>query len=246
LLSQLTQVEVEGSALAEEEIVRFGMLMVFAAGETTEKGLSPTLRNLIAHPERLARVRADRSLVPRRDSRIVPPDRPTHMVPAPHLRRGACVGWGLAGRSRGDVFSRRRQPRRAALRRPRPLRHRLAPRPIPNTPLAPKPPTSPSATGATSALAQCCRSSRSVCHRALARCHQRLAIRGRRGAARRRAVPARPGPSAGGADPCAMSRDATDSLRRHRCPAGGCLALHRRARPDHSLGRRSDRTPLRG
>ena len=73
--------EVEGARLTEEEIVRFGMLMVFAAGETTEKGLSTTLRNLLAHPDQLARVRADRSLVPRAIAESFRYTAPTHMVP---------------------------------------------------------------------------------------------------------------------------------------------------------------------
>ena len=81
LISQLTVAEVEGARLTEEEIVRFGMLMVFAAGETTEKGLSTTLRNLISHPDQLARVRADRSLVPRAIAESFRYTAPTHMVP---------------------------------------------------------------------------------------------------------------------------------------------------------------------
>jgi cytochrome P450 len=81
LISQLTQAEVDGGRLEEEEIVRFGMLMVFAAGETTEKGLSTTLRNLIAHPQVLARVRADRGLVPRAIAESLRFTAPTHMVP---------------------------------------------------------------------------------------------------------------------------------------------------------------------
>jgi pulcherriminic acid synthase len=81
LLSQLAAAEVDGERLSEEQIVRFGMLMVFAAGETTEKGLSTTLRNLIAHPEQLARVRADRSLVGRAVAESFRYTAPTHMVP---------------------------------------------------------------------------------------------------------------------------------------------------------------------
>jgi cytochrome P450 len=81
LISQLASAEVEGDRLDEEEIVRFGMLMVFAAGETTEKGLSTTLRNLIAHPGQLQRVRADRSLVARAVAESFRHTAPTHMVP---------------------------------------------------------------------------------------------------------------------------------------------------------------------
>jgi len=81
LISQLAVAEVDGTQLGEEEIVRFGMLMVFAAGETTEKGLSTTLRNLIAHPEALARVQADRTLVARAIAESFRYTAPTHMVP---------------------------------------------------------------------------------------------------------------------------------------------------------------------
>ena len=81
LISQLATAEVDGTQLGEEEIVRFGMLMVFAAGETTEKGLSTTLRNLIAQPEALARVQADRTLVARAIAESFRYTAPTHMVP---------------------------------------------------------------------------------------------------------------------------------------------------------------------
>jgi pulcherriminic acid synthase len=43
--------------------------------------LATTLRNLIAHPETLARVRADRSLVPRAIAESFRYTAPTHMVP---------------------------------------------------------------------------------------------------------------------------------------------------------------------
>jgi cytochrome P450 len=81
LISRLAAAEVDGAQLSEEEIVRFGMLMVFAAGETTEKGLSTTLRNLIAHPATLARVQADRTLVARAIAESFRYTAPTHMVP---------------------------------------------------------------------------------------------------------------------------------------------------------------------
>jgi cytochrome P450 len=81
LLSELAQAEVDGGRLEDEEILRFGMLMVFAAGETTEKTLATTLRNLIAHPEAMARVRADRTLVPRAMAESLRYTAPTHMVP---------------------------------------------------------------------------------------------------------------------------------------------------------------------
>lgn len=81
LISQLATSEVEGATLSDDEIVRFGMLMVFAAGETTEKGLATTVRNLLAHPDALAEVRRDRALIPRAIAESFRYTAPTHMVP---------------------------------------------------------------------------------------------------------------------------------------------------------------------
>jgi len=57
------------------------MLMVFAAGETTEKGLATVLRNLLAHTGVLEAVRQDRSLLPRAIAESFRYTAPTHMVP---------------------------------------------------------------------------------------------------------------------------------------------------------------------
>jgi pulcherriminic acid synthase len=81
LISNLATTTVEGDRLTDEQIVRFAMLMVFAGGETTEKGLSTTLRNLLAHPEALTAVRQDRSLLPRAIAESFRYTAPTHMVP---------------------------------------------------------------------------------------------------------------------------------------------------------------------
>ena len=81
LISTLATTTVEGDRLTDEQIVRFAMLMVFAGGETTEKGLSTTLRNLLAHPDALAAVRQDRSLMPRAIAESFRYTAPTHMVP---------------------------------------------------------------------------------------------------------------------------------------------------------------------
>ena len=81
LVSSLATTMVEGDRLTDEQIIRFAMLMVFAAGETTEKGLATTLRNLLAHPDALAAVRADLSLLPRAIAESFRYTAPTHMVP---------------------------------------------------------------------------------------------------------------------------------------------------------------------
>ncbi len=81
LISTLATTTVEGDRLSDEQIIRFAMLMVFAGGETTEKGLATALRNLLAHPDALAAVRRDRSLVPRAIAESFRYTAPTHMVP---------------------------------------------------------------------------------------------------------------------------------------------------------------------
>ncbi len=81
LISNLVTTTVDGGQLTDEQIVRFAMLMVFAGGETTEKGLSTTLRNLLMHPDALAEVRRDRSLLPRAIAESFRYTAPTHMVP---------------------------------------------------------------------------------------------------------------------------------------------------------------------
>ena len=81
LISTLATTTVEGDRLTDEQIIRFAMLMVFAGGETTEKGLATTLRNLLAHPDALAAVRQDPSLLPRAIAESFRYTAPTHMVP---------------------------------------------------------------------------------------------------------------------------------------------------------------------
>ncbi len=81
LLSMLAHVEVEGQQLTDDEIVRFGMLMIFAGGETVEKTLATFVRNLIAHPEQLSALRADRALLDRALAESLRYTAPTHMIP---------------------------------------------------------------------------------------------------------------------------------------------------------------------
>jgi pulcherriminic acid synthase len=81
LLSMLASVKVEGAGLDDDEICRFGMLMIFAGGETTEKTLATCFRNLVSHPEQLAAVRADRRLIERAIAESIRYTAPTHMVP---------------------------------------------------------------------------------------------------------------------------------------------------------------------
>jgi pulcherriminic acid synthase len=81
LISTLATTMIDGDRLTDEQIIRFAMLMVFAAGETTEKGLATVLRNLLAHPDVLEAVRQDTSLLPRAIAESFRYTAPTHMVP---------------------------------------------------------------------------------------------------------------------------------------------------------------------
>lgn len=81
LLSMLASATIEGTGLDDDEICRFGMLMIFAGGETTEKTLATCFRNLVSHPEQLAAVRGDRGLVERAIAESIRFTAPTHMVP---------------------------------------------------------------------------------------------------------------------------------------------------------------------
>jgi cytochrome P450 len=64
LVSQLTEAEVDGRRLSDEEIYPFLLLLLPAGAETTYRSSSNLLFGLLSHPEQLAAVRDDRSLLP--------------------------------------------------------------------------------------------------------------------------------------------------------------------------------------
>ncbi|MFJ9416583.1 cytochrome P450 [Streptomyces sp. NPDC101227] len=64
LLSTLCTTEIDGTRMNDRDITAFVSLLLSAGGETTDKALAGIFRNLLAHPDQLAAVRADRSLVP--------------------------------------------------------------------------------------------------------------------------------------------------------------------------------------
>jgi cytochrome P450 len=63
LLSTLCTAVIDGEQMSDEEIKAFVSLLLVAGGETTDKALANMMMNLIANPDQLAAVRADRSLV---------------------------------------------------------------------------------------------------------------------------------------------------------------------------------------
>lgn len=63
LLSTLAQAEIDGEQMTDEEIKAFVSLLLVAGGETTDKAMANMFLNLVQHPDQLAAVRADRSLI---------------------------------------------------------------------------------------------------------------------------------------------------------------------------------------
>lgn len=64
LVTHLTQAEIDGEVLSEEEILAFCQLLVLAGNETTRNAISGGLLAFIEHPDQWARLRTDRSLMP--------------------------------------------------------------------------------------------------------------------------------------------------------------------------------------
>lgn len=64
LLTKLVEAEVDGERLTDDQVVNFAMVLLIAGHITTTMLLGNTVLCLDAHPDQLAAVRADRSLVP--------------------------------------------------------------------------------------------------------------------------------------------------------------------------------------
>jgi cytochrome P450 len=64
LISVLAQADHDGQRLTDEEIISFCRLLLPAGAETTYRASSNLLVGLLTHPEQLAAVRDDRSLIP--------------------------------------------------------------------------------------------------------------------------------------------------------------------------------------
>lgn len=80
LLSRLCRAEVDGQQMSDEEIKAFVSLLMVAGGETTDKAMATLLRNLMDHPDQLAAVRTDRSLVDNAIAESLRHSGPVHMI----------------------------------------------------------------------------------------------------------------------------------------------------------------------
>ncbi|MDO0924204.1 cytochrome P450 [Streptomyces sp. TG1A-8] len=80
LLSTLCAAEIDGVRMSDEDIKAFCSLLLAAGGETTDKAIAGIFANLLLHPEQLAAVRADRSLIPRAFAETLRHTPPVHMI----------------------------------------------------------------------------------------------------------------------------------------------------------------------
>ncbi|HVV21294.1 MAG TPA: cytochrome P450 [Pseudonocardiaceae bacterium] len=80
LLSTLCAAEVDGTTMSDEDIKAFCSLLLAAGGETTDKAIASVFANLLRHPDQLAAVRADRSLIPRAFAETLRYTPPVHMI----------------------------------------------------------------------------------------------------------------------------------------------------------------------
>ncbi|QDQ09221.1 cytochrome P450 [Streptomyces spectabilis] len=80
LLSRLCAAEVDGVRMSDEDIKAFCSLLLAAGGDTTDKAIASIFANLLAHPEQLAAVRADRSLIDRAFVETLRFTPPVHMI----------------------------------------------------------------------------------------------------------------------------------------------------------------------
>ncbi|MEU0989323.1 cytochrome P450 [Streptomyces sp. NPDC005953] len=80
LLSTLCAAEVDGVQMSDEDIKAFCSLLLAAGGETTDKAIASIFANLLTHPEQLAAVREDRSLIDRAFAETLRYTPPVHMI----------------------------------------------------------------------------------------------------------------------------------------------------------------------
>ncbi|MGY2067285.1 cytochrome P450 [Blastococcus sp. SYSU DS0619] len=80
LLSRMCRAEVDGEQMSDEEIKAFVSLLLVAGGETTDKAIASMMSNLIANPDQLEAVRADRSLVDAAIAETLRYSGPVHMI----------------------------------------------------------------------------------------------------------------------------------------------------------------------
>lgn len=80
LLTTLCTAEIDGVQMTDQEIKAFCSLLLTAGGETTDKAIASVFRNLIDHPDQMAAVREDRSLLAAAFAETLRYSPPVHMI----------------------------------------------------------------------------------------------------------------------------------------------------------------------
>lgn len=80
LLSVLCTAEVDGVRMTDLEVKAFVSLLLTAGGETTDKAVASCMKNLVEHPDQMAAVAADRSLVDNVFAETLRYSPPVHMI----------------------------------------------------------------------------------------------------------------------------------------------------------------------
>ena len=92
LVSLLTEADVDGEALSDEDILWFCFLLILAGNETTRNAISGGLMTLCEHPAERARLQADLSLLPVAVEEII-----RYVSPVMHMARWATRDAEIAG-----------------------------------------------------------------------------------------------------------------------------------------------------
>jgi cytochrome P450 len=97
LITELVQVEVDGQRLTDEEIYSFLRLLLPAGVETTYRASGTLLYALLTHPEQMAAVRQDRSLLPQAFEEAVRWEPPVTVILRRATRDTEIAGVPVAG-----------------------------------------------------------------------------------------------------------------------------------------------------
>jgi cytochrome P450 len=81
VITALVRAEEERDILSGAEILALAVLLLLAGNETTTNLIGNAVRNLLSHPAELAKVRADRALVPSLVEEVLRYDSPVQLLP---------------------------------------------------------------------------------------------------------------------------------------------------------------------
>jgi cytochrome P450 len=87
LLTGLVQAEIEGSKLTHDEMITMLVLLLVAGNETTTSLIGNAVLELLDHPDQLARLRADRALLPSAVEEVMRFSSPVQLDPRRARRR---------------------------------------------------------------------------------------------------------------------------------------------------------------